>query len=388
MTIRAESLTERSRFLRRAKWVAPLMAASLVLAGCTQGGGSADGGADSGGNDAAPVLEGDICEDYTNKTIGVVHLTSADENEGTLVAALKQASEKAGLNWEFLESDSQGEAAKSQQAISAYVNQGVDAIILMVVSARDVQAQLQEAQDAGIPVFGQWSFSALDPMITSDYTVPMSMDGALLSTYMFSDLYLKHPEGDIEIALVNSNGDIFQPRNQTLRGLAESYPRIKIVDSADIDFTDLEGSTTRMVDGFMTKHPDLKAIWNIYPVTVTTSAQAIMAKGGDIDVYGPVAQSVGIAALQDPENPFQAMTWMDFDYESYKTVESILNQLAGNEANRLEAYENPAPLKLFTKDTADQLNGDGVASGIGWSLNGGEWKDSMVEGWGGAFQCQ
>lgn len=379
-------VTTRSRFMKYAKWVAPIAAATLLLAGCTKadtggGGGTADNGP------VEQVLDGDICVDYTGKTIGVVHLTSADENEGTLVAALKEASDKAGLDWKFLESDSQGEAAKSQQAISAYVNQDVDAIILMVVSARDVQAQLQEAKDAGIPVFGQWSFSALDPLITSDYTIPMAVEAADLATYMFSDLYTKYPEGDIEIALVNSNVDTFAPRNQAVRSIAEIYPRIKIVDSADIDFTDLNGSTTRIVDGFHSKHPDLKAVWNIYPVSVTASAQAIMAANADIDVYGPVAQSVGIKALADPENPFVAMPWMDFDYESYKTVESILGQLAGQEANRLEAYEDIAPFKLFTKETADQLDGEGVASGIGWTLDEGAWKDPMVNAWGGQFQC-
>lgn len=376
----------RIRSTRRLKWIVPTVAGALLLAGCTQGGVTPTE-SETSRSDSEEVLTGEICEDYTDKTIGVVHLTSADENEGTLVAALKQASDKAGLNWEFLEADSQGDASKSQQAISAYVNQGVDAIILMVVSARDTQAQLQQAADAGIPVYGQWSFSALDPLITSDYTTAMGVEAAGLATYMFSDLYLKHPQGDIEIGLVNSNADIFGPRNQVVRGLAELYPRIKIVDSADIDFTDLNGSTTRMVDGFISKHPDLKALWNIYPVSVTASAQAVMAAGADIDVYGPVAQSVGIAALADPENPFQAMPWMDFDYESYKTVESILGNFAGEEANRLEAFKDIAPFKLFTKDTADQLNGEGVASGIGWTMNEGSWKDPMVSAWGGRFSC-
>ncbi|SCX05258.1 sugar ABC transporter substrate-binding protein [Candidatus Aquiluna sp. UB-MaderosW2red] len=386
MTIRNTPHTRRSSFLRRAKWIATIMAASMALAGCTN---AVSETATSSSAETAPVISGDICADYSGKTIGVVHLTSADENEGTLVAALRQASEKAGLNWTFIESDSQGSAAKSQQAISAYVNQGVDAIILMVVSARDVQSQLQDAAAAGIPVFGQWSFSALDPLINSDYTVPMGMEAADLATYMYSDLYLQHPEGDIEVALVNSSADIFGPRVQIVRSLAELYPRIKIVDSADIDFTDLNGSTTRIAEAFMSKHPDLKAIWNIYPVSVTAAAQAVIAAGKakDIAVYGPVAQSVGIAALADPENPFKAMPWMDFDYESFKTVESILGKFAGLEANRLEAFEDPAPMKLFTKETAYQLNGEGVASGIGWTQNQGAWKDPMVKSWGASFPC-
>ena len=377
------------RRLRHKGFLALTAAFAVVIAvsGCTKGGSdSSSSGSKPAAVKAAAGAE-NICKNYRNKTIGVVHLTNADENEATLVTALKEAAKAADLSWTFKEADSQGDAAKSQQAVSAFVNQKVDAILLMVVSARDVQPQLEAAKKAGIPVFAQWSFSELDPLLVQDYTPLPAADASALAGYMFSQLYLEKPTGDINIALVNSDADIFGPRNAAVRGLAKLYPRVKIVDSANIDFTDVAGSTTKITDGFMSKHSDLDAIWTIYPVSGPAAAQAVLAAHKDIKVYTHVAQSTGIKALADEKNPLQAMPWLDFDWESYYTVQGMLDHFAGKKVDRLESYQNVAPFKLFTKATAGELDGTGVAAGIGWTQLGGVWKQPLVDSWGSRFPC-
>lgn len=361
--------------------------ATIAATGCSLTNSSSDDDAKKPSVVKAAAGAENICKDYRNKTIGVVHLTNADENEGTLVTALKEATKAAGLNWTFKEADSQGDASKSQQAVSSFVNQKVDAILLLVVSARAVQPQLEAAKKAGIPVFAQWSFSELDPLIVQDYTPLPAADASALAGYMFSNLYLEHPTGDINVALVNSDADIFGPRNAAVRGLAALYPRVKIVDSANIDFTDVAGSTTKIVNGFMSKHSNLDAIWTIYPVSGPAAAQAVLAARKKIEVYTHVAQSAGIKALADPKNPLTAMPWLDFDWQSYYTVQGMLDHLAGKKVGRLESYENVTPFKLFTKQTASELDGTGVAAGIGWTQLGGVWKQPLVDSWGSRFPC-
>lgn len=367
--------------------IAAAVAVGMAMTGCTK---DADDSSDQ--PSSAPAVTAaagadKICADYKKKTIGVVHLTTADENESTLVSALKEASKAAGLEWTFKEADSQGSAEKSQQAVSTFVNQGVDAILLLVVSSRDLQPQLEDAKEAGIPVFGQWSFSELDPLIVQDYTPLPAADASALAQQMFSSLYLEKPEGDIEVALVNTDLDILGARNAAVRGLAELYPRIKIVDSANIDFTDISGSTQRMVDGFMSKYPDLDALWASYPVAGPAAAQSVLAAGKDIEVFTHVAQSEGVKALQDKDNPLTAMPWLDFDYQSYHTVEGMLTYFAGQEPDRLESYQDPVPFKVFTKKTAGELTGTGVAAGIGWTSQAGQWKQPLVDTWGSKFPC-
>jgi ABC-type sugar transport system substrate-binding protein len=377
------------RRLRATLTVGVALAAGIALAGCTKdSGGSDDAAAKPAAVSKAAGAE-NICADYRNKTIGVVHLTTADENEATLVKALKEASDAAGLNWTFKEADSQGLGAKSQQAVSAFVNQKVDAILLLVVSSRDVQPQLQEAKKAGIPVFGQWSFSELDPLLVQDYTPIPAGDASALAGQMFSELYTKHPTGDIEVALINTDLDILGARNAAVRGLAELYPRVKLVDSANIDFTDISGSTQRITDGFMSKYPDLDALWASYPVAGPAAAQSVLAakKDKDIKVYTHVAQSEGIKALSDSKNPLSAMPWLDFDWESYHSLEGMLGHFAGDKIDRLASYQDVVPFKVFTKDTASQLDGAGTAAGIGWTLLQGQWKQPLVDTWGSKFSC-
>lgn len=374
------------RRLRSTLIIGVVLAAAVALTGCTK---------DSGGSDAAPQKAAvtkaagaeNICKDYRNKTIGVVHLTTADENETTLVKALKEASDAADLNWTFKEADSQGDAGKSNQAVSAFVNQKVDAILLLVVSSRGVQPGLEEAKKAGIPVFGQWSFSELDPLLVQDYTPIPAADASALAGEMFSELYTAHPTGDIKIALINTDLDILGARNAAVRGLAELYPRVKIVDSANIDFADISGSTQRMTNGFMSKYADLDALWASYPVAGPAAAQAVLAAGKDVKVYTHVAQSEGIKALSDAKNPLSAMPWLDFDWQSYHSLEGMLAHFAGVKVDRLASYQDVVPFKVFTKDTAAQLDGVGTAAGIGWTLLQGSWKQPLVDTWGSKFSC-
>jgi ABC-type sugar transport system substrate-binding protein len=325
---------------------------------------------------------GAIASKYKNKTIGVVHLTKADENETTLVKALKEASTAGGLGWKFVESDGQGDQGKIQQAMSAFIAQKVDAIVLEVVSTRLVSKELADAKAAGIPVFGEWTFSELDPNLTADYTPVPAADASALAGQMFSELYLAHPAGDIQVALVNTDLDILQARNAVVRGLAKLYPRIKIVDSANISFTDIVGSSTQIANGFLSKYPDLDAIWTAYPLSGPAAAQAILAAHKNVKVYTHVAQSEGIKALADPANPLSAMPWLDFDWESYHLVDTMLSHFGGKPVNKLNGFQDVVPFKVFTKANAKEgLTGKGVAAGIGWTLLEGSWKQPLVDTW-------
>jgi ABC-type sugar transport system substrate-binding protein len=381
--------TTRGAFLRRtAAMGASVGIVSSVLAAC---GGDSSATAEStttADQAATPASGGTIASKYDKKTIGVVHLTSADENESTLVKALKEATKRAGLDWTFREADSQGDQAKAQAAMTSFITQKVDAIIPLVVSARLIQKELADAKAANIPVFGMWTFSELDPNLLLDYTPIPAADASALAGYMFSDLYLQKPQGDIKVALVNTDLDILRPRNATVRGLAALYPRIKIVDSADIDLKDVVGSATNITNGFLSKHGDLAALWTSYPPTGPAAASAVMArnKAKQVRVYTHVAGSAGVKAIADPANPLQAMPWLDFDWQSYNVVGFMLEHFSGKQVDRLSGYEDVVPFKFFNKASVkDGAAGKGVAAGIGWTLLDGVWKTALVDGWKTTF---
>jgi ribose transport system substrate-binding protein len=382
----------RAGFLRRAGVLGlGVGATSSLLAAC--GGGdktAADAASTTSTTAPAAGRGGSIADTYKGKTIGVVHLTSADENEATLVKALKEASDKAGLKWTYKEADSQGDQGKAQAAVGSFITQKVDAIVLCVVNTRLVAKQLADAKAAKIPVFGEWTFSELDPAIVVDYTSVPAADASALAGYMFSDLYARKPTGDIKIALVNTDLDILSPRDQTVRAISKLYPRAKIVDSGNISLTDVIGSATNITNGFLSKYGDLDALWTNYPPTGPAAAGAVTArnKAQQVGVYTHVAQSSGIKALADPKSPLRGMPWLDFDWQSYHLTGEMLNHFAGRPVDRLKSYQLMVPFQVFTKETAkDGLTGKGVAAGIGWTLLDGIWKEPLVDSWKASFSA-
>lgn len=383
--VRSGGLTRSGFFRRTAAMGIGGGIAATILTACGGGTGHATASTTATTSTSTlPTSGGSIASKYKNKKIGVVHLTAADENEYSLVKALQEASDKAGLNWTYLQSDSQGDQGKAQQGVEAYISQRVDGIILLVVSSRLVSKQIADATNAKIPVFGMWTFSELDPNIVVDYTSVPAADASALAGYMFDSLYLKKPSGTINVALVDTNLDILQARSVTVRAIAKLYPRVTIVDSADIDLTDVVGSATNITNGFLSKHSNLDAIWTNYPPTGPAAAAAIQAanKTKQVGVFTHVAESAGLKALADPNNPLQAMPWLDFDWESYHLTEYMLDHFAGNPVDRLASYQVIVPFQVFTKSTVRTgATGTGSAVGHGWTLLDGIWKGPLIDSW-------
>jgi ABC-type sugar transport system substrate-binding protein len=377
----------RAGFLKRAGALGLTTSISAsVLAAC--GGGGKDATAQQDTTKAATTAAGgSIAKKYQGKTIGIVHLTEADENEQGLAKALIEAADRAGLNWKFLQSDSQGDQAKAQQAAAAFVNQKVDAIIPLVVAARLVSAQLTSAQQAKIPVFGMWTFSELDPTITVDYTPLPVADAGALAGYMFSDLYTRKPKGPIKIALLDTDLDILQSRSVTVRSIAKLYPRAQLVDTANIDLTNINGSAGSIVQGFLSKHSDLDAIWTNYPPTGPGAAAAVEQrnKASQVGVYTHVAQSAGLKALEKSGGALRATSWVDLDWQSYNVVGLMLAAFAGQKVDRLTSYQNVTPVQVFTASNVSQAQGKGTAGHYGWTILDGTWKDGLVAGWKSSF---
>lgn len=376
----------RAGFLKRAGLVGlGTGVGGAVLAACGSSGNGTSTAAETGSSTTTAAGGGGgggaVSSKLKKKSIGIVHFTEADENEVAIAKALEKAAEEAGLEWEFSASDSQGSQAKAEQGVSAFVNQGVDAIVPVVVSARLVEAQLAEANKAKIPVFGMWTFSELDPKLVVDYTPLPAADASALAGYMCADLYERKPEGQIKIALLDTNLEILQSRSVTVRAVAELYPRVEIVDSADVNVEDINGSTSSIVQGFLSKTSDLDAIWTNYPPTGPGAAAAVeqRAMTEQVGVYTHVAESAGIEALKNKNGALRAMSWVDLDWQSYHMVGLMLAYFNGEEVGRLSSYEDICPIKVITQQNVAEAEGQGTAAGYGWTLLDGSWKPQVIE---------
>jgi ribose transport system substrate-binding protein len=369
--------------------IALVVLSALILAAC--GGSSSSSSsteASSGestaqGTNVADKAGGEIAAKYKHLVIGVASFTAADEGEKLLEEAMEEASELAGLEWEFKIAEAKGNPNLTSPEVESFVTQGVDAIVQIAFSPDYDQPGLEKAKDAGIPVFGMWTNGELNPLLVTDYTPPSAVDEAALSSYMLNELYENNPTGEIQLAMINTNVAAIQPRPHVLKGLLELYPRVKVVDEAEVSTEDPVGSATQITDGFLSKDPDLKAIWTNYPPSGVPAAAAVETQGksDSVNVYMHIGDKAGVQALEEQGNPLKGMVLVDLDYQAYKTMEQMLLQLSGGTPSRLLSYEDIIPLKVFNKETAHEADGEGVAGGAGWTQNKGAWKQPMVENW-------
>jgi ABC-type sugar transport system substrate-binding protein len=368
----------RTQFLRGAGGLGGLaLAGGFLSAGAHAAAASSPA---AGGLDR--IVSTAVSSKYQHKKIGVVTYFSGDQNITWMAGAVKEAAKKAGLNWTFDTVDGQQSTTTQQAAISGFTTEGVDAILLISVGGTTLAAQMSEAKAKKIPMFGLWTPNDLDPNLVLDYRTAWMTDAAALGGYMFRDLDTRYPKG-YDVALLNTSLPALADRYATVQALAPLFPLANIVTNADIDLTNIVGSSTTITNGWVAKYPNLKAIWTSYPTSGPAAANALLANNkGDVRVYSHNAEQPGIEAIVSSSNPLVAMPWADWDWQGYYMVNYMLQYFSGKVPSRLVTYENLVPQYLFTHETGKPLlKGAGTAAGIGWTTGDGKWKSGLVNSW-------
>jgi ABC-type sugar transport system substrate-binding protein len=332
---------------------------------------------------ATTVASANLGAKYKNKTIGLAFLTLADPNVQVIRDSLKEAAKRANLNWTFTEFDGQGKPDQAQKGLQSLIAKGVDLIYLEGIAPRLVGPQLAAAAAAKIPVVGGFTAAPLDPGIKFDYAALLDMDSVVLSEFMLVNQNELHADKkEIQIAMVDSDLDVILGRSKILQALLEldANNKVKIVGSQAIDLADPVGSSTKIAASFLTRFPDLDAIWANYPNSAVSAATAISQKNkaDQVKVYGHIANAAGIEALRDPNSPMEATSWIDLVYTSYATVGYMLELFAGKEVPRTVSYTDPVPVTVLSRETiADQIPGKGTT----WVFGNATYRDGFVSTW-------
>lgn len=378
----------RRAFLQRAGLVGTAaIGASMGLAACGGDGEKAGTGAATASDAPTESPAASVADKFKGKTIGLAFLTLADPNVVLIQEGLEEASKKAGLDWKFQSFDGQAKNAQAQQGLQSLIAKKVDLIYLEGIAPRLVGPQLAQAKAAGIPVVGGFTAAPLDPGILYDYAASLESDSVVLSQFMLAELNAVHADkSEIKLALVDSDLDVILGRRKVLDGLLQLAvnKKIKVVGSQNIDLTDPVGSSTKIASSFLTKNPDLDAIWTNYPNAAIASAQAAAQKrkADQVKVYGHIANAAAIDALREKGSAMSATSWIDFTYTAYATVGYMLDVFAGNEVPRTVSYTDPVPVTVLSRSTIEQqIPGDGTS----WVFGDSTYRDGFVRSWGERF---
>jgi ABC-type sugar transport system substrate-binding protein len=217
----------------------------------------------------------------TDKTIGVVTLTSASEVFSREYDAIVAAA--GALGWKVKQANMNGDVSKAGAATQNLLQAGVDGIVLQSVEPTLLGAKaVADAKAKGVPIVETFSVfnsktskGVLAASVNSDYRAAQSA----VDKEMLADL------GDgAKIALVNdklaSEGVV--PEQQLREDVAG---KLKIVATHQMNYANLVPDISATVATWMTQYPDLKGVWCPYDGPCVGAAQAIQSANKDVRVY-------------------------------------------------------------------------------------------------------
>ena len=378
------------RGITRATMLRGMAVAALgipVLAACTRDG-------DKSAAAATPSVSGDsavtaaLGDNYKNKTIGVVFLTLLDENEVSIQTWLEQAAKDANLNWTFVTVDAKGDQGQAQTAMSSFITRKVDAIVVVVVPAIYIQAQLEQAKQANIPVVGNLMFAPFDENVAVDYGPLLDHDTLLLTHYLMADQKRRRGSAKVKIGMLDATvSDALVPGRTVFEALIGLDDQFEIVaQDLAVSGTDTVADSTRRAQGMIQANPDINAIFCNYPPIAVPAASGVQQLDKtDIQVYGRIAQSAGVEAVRSGSSPLVATSWVDWPYQSYTIIEQILTVLKGDTPNRLLSETRPVPDVVFDSSNVDSEVPPG-SKAANWMFAGGAYRPQFIARWNESFQ--
>ncbi len=320
-----------------------MMSLMLLLAACSSsgtGGGTESGSASSGDSKSSEKL-----------VIGFSQVGAESEWRTANTKSMQDAIKAAGHELKF--SDAQQKQENQIKAIRSFIAQKVDAIVFSPVVETGFETVLQEAKDAGIPVF------------LADRAVDIE-DDSLWVTFLGSDFVeegrkaanwlveeTKDMDGDVNI--VELQGTVGSApaidRKEGFEEIIKDHPNLKIIKSQTGDFTRAKGK--EVMEAFLKS--DGENIDVLYAHNDDMAIGAIQA----IEEYGLTpGEDIKIIGVDAVRGAFEAMAAgkMNVTIECNplfgpQMVDLIEAHLAGEEIEKRVAVEE----SMYTMDQAEEL---------------------------------
>lgn len=320
-----------------------VMALMLFLAACSSSG--TGGNTDNKDTGSGGTKSGD------KLVIGFSQVGAESEWRTANTKSMQDAIKDAGHELKF--SDAQQKQENQIKAIRSFIAQKVDAIVFSPVVETGFETVLQEAKDAGIPVF------------LADRAVDIE-DDSLWVTFLGSDFVeegkkaanwlveeTKNVEGDVNI--VELQGTVGSApaidRKEGFEEVIKEHPNLKIIKSQTGDFTRAKGK--EVMEAFLKSEGDNIDV--LYAHNDDMAIGAIQA----IEEYGlKPGEDIKIIGVDAVKGAFEAMAAgkMNVTVECNplfgpQMVDLIEAHLAGEKIEKRVAVEE----SMYTMDQAEEL---------------------------------
>ncbi len=268
-------------------------------------------------------------------TVAVITPYLSQPGTQFVVEGFKAAAEAKG--WTVNVIDTAGDVAAVISRIEDVVNQGVDAIVINVDPAQ-VEAGLQVASDAKIPVFGMDAGS--HPLLMTNVTSNGYAMAAETSTYVVDRL---NGKGGVVMFIFDAFPPV-QKRGVIANAIFANNPDITVIDRITPDVTDggIADSRTQM-EAILAANPEpgsISAVWAAWDQPALGALQAIEAAGREkegIIIVGIDANPQALDAIA-AGGSFSASVAQDFAGIGAKTADAVGRVLAGETINQAVIY--------------------------------------------------
>jgi ribose transport system substrate-binding protein len=254
------------------------------------------------------------------KVIGVSLLTKGHEFYKDLEAGLREAADKAGC--QLLVDAGEWDLQKQQGQIENFITRKVDAIIVCPVDSKGIGTAIQEANDAGIPVFTA-DIAAEEGAVVCHIASDNVKGGETAGQYMGEHV----ASGEIAVIdqpIVTSVIDRVKGFEQKLA----DYPKLKIVGKWSGE--GVRDKAMNVTEQVLQRHPGIKGIFAINDDSALGALQAVRAAGKEKDII-----IVGYDATPEARKEILAGSALKADVIQYpkkigqQTIEAIAKHFAG-----------------------------------------------------------
>jgi ribose transport system substrate-binding protein len=260
----------------------------------------------------------------SSKRIGVTLLTREHEFYRDLEAGLKAAADKEGYQLTITSGDF--DLAKQQSQIENFVVQKMDAIIVCPADSKGIGPAIEQANNAGIPVFTA-DIAAQGGRVVSHVASDNLAGGRLAADFIARALGGQGSVGiigqqELQTGLDRENG--FKEQ------LASKYPNVKVV--AVLNGGGVRDRSLKAAEDMLQGNSGIKAIFGINDDSALGALSAAEARGrNDLVIVGYDATPEAVKAIQRGSQLKADVAQQPRDLGA-KTIDVIRTHFAGGQS--------------------------------------------------------
>ncbi|BFH66887.1 sugar ABC transporter substrate-binding protein [Paenibacillus dendritiformis] len=335
------------KFKVMTRFVAAVMAVSLVLAGCSTGGDSAQSkpNVDKSNieNLPQPIASKDV-------KIMVIRKIGGDDHTAQFLAGAKQEGESMGFTVDTYSAN--GDTAKFHDAIAQALEKNYDGVIISHGDDAATVDDVKKLTEKGIPVV---TFDSNPDLANIEGVTLTSQDDKQLAQLALDSMN-KQLNGSGNIVYLWVDG--FPPmvsRNGVYQDFLKANAGIKEIERFGVAASDTSVQTQNAVSAMLTKHGpgQIDAIFATWDAFAIGAARAVKEAGRDeIKIYGIDVSNADLQLMQEENSPWVATAAVD-----PKVIGAVNMRLV---AKKIAGEDTPPTFDLKpTMITQEQLNSSG-----------------------------